>query len=155
MGGFFGVASKHDCVTDLFFGTDYHSHLGTRRAGMAVYDREGGFDRAIHNIQNSPFRTKFERDVLDLKGTIGIGCISDFDPQPLLVSSHLGDFALTVVGKINNTEELVQNSFDTGTTHFMGTSSGVVNSVELVASLMTFLPSGDAMSRAGFYEQLQ
>ncbi|MBQ3401661.1 MAG: amidophosphoribosyltransferase [Lachnospiraceae bacterium] len=136
MGGFFGVASKHDCVTDLFFGTDYHSHLGTRRAGMAVYGREGGFDRAIHNIQNSPFRTKFERDVLDLKGTIGIGCISDYDPQPLLVSSHLGDFALTVVGKINNTEELVQNSFDTGTTHFMGTSSGVVNSVELVASLI-------------------
>ncbi|MBQ1515771.1 MAG: amidophosphoribosyltransferase, partial [Lachnospiraceae bacterium] len=81
MGGFFGVASKNDCVTDLFFGTDYHSHLGTRRAGMAVYGREGGFDRAIHNIQNSPFRTKFERDVLDLKGTIGIGCISDYDPQ--------------------------------------------------------------------------
>ncbi|MBQ1514216.1 MAG: amidophosphoribosyltransferase, partial [Lachnospiraceae bacterium] len=136
MGGFFGVASKHDCVTDLFFGTDYHSHLGTRRAGMAVYGREGGFDRAIHNIQNSPFRTKFEWDVLDLNGTIGISCISDYNPQPLLVSSHLGDFALTVVGKINNTEELVQNSFDTGTTHFMGTSSGVVNSVELVASLI-------------------
>ena len=137
MGGFFGVASKNDCVMDLFFGTDYHSHLGTRRAGMAVYSREGGFDREIHNIQNSPFRTKFEHAVADLKGNLGIGCISDFDPQPLLVSSHLGDFALTVVGKINNTEELVQASYDAGNTHFMGTSSGGVNSVELIASLIS------------------
>ena len=107
MGGFFAVASKENCVLDLFFGTDYHSHLGTRRAGMAVHGPEG-FNRAIHNIQNSPFRTKFERDVEELDGNIGIGCISDFDPQPLLVHSHLGSFAITCVGKINNAEELMQ-----------------------------------------------
>ena len=101
MGGIFGVASKKSCVSDLFFGTDYHSHLGTRRGGMAVYDKTHGFDRAIHNIQNSPFRTKFERDVDELEGTLGIGCISDSDPQPLMVQSHLGSFAITTVGRIN------------------------------------------------------
>ena len=100
MGGIFGVASKSNCVSDLFFGTDYHSHLGTRRGGMAVYGKEGGFNRAIHNIQNAPFRTKFERDVQELEGTLGIGCISDTEPQPLLVQSHLGSFAITTVGKI-------------------------------------------------------
>ena len=88
MGGFFGVASKEDCMFDLFFGTDYHSHLGTRRAGMAVYSREKGFDRAIHNIENSPFRTKFDKDVASMKGGLGIGCISDYEPQPLIVRSH-------------------------------------------------------------------
>ena len=108
MGGFFGVASNKDCVFDLFFGTDYHSHLGTRRGGMAVYG-ENGFDRAIHNIQNSPFRTKFERDVDEMKGNLGIGCISDTEPQPLIVRSHLGNFAITTVGRINNIEELVKN----------------------------------------------
>mgnify|MGYP002868718974 CR=1 FL=1 len=136
MGGFFGVASREDCVSDLFFGTDYHSHLGTRRAGMVVHG-DKGFDRAIHNIQNSPFRTKFERDVEELKGNIGIGCISDYDPQPLLVSSHLGDFAVTCVGKINNAEELVERSYGQGTTHYMAQSGGGVNSVELVASLIS------------------
>ena len=101
MGGFFGVVSKQDCVTDLFFGVDYHSHLGTRRGGMAVYS-DGGFERSIHNIENSPFRTKFERDVLDMHGRMGIGCISDSEPQPLIVRSHLGSYAITTVGRINN-----------------------------------------------------
>ena len=110
MGGFFGVASNKDCVFDLFFGTDYHSHLGTRRGGMAVYG-ENGFDRAIHNIQNSPFRTKFERDVDEMSGNLGIGCISDSEPQPLIVRSHLGNFAITTVGRINNVDELVKKSF--------------------------------------------
>ena len=107
MGGIFGVASKSDCVMDLFFGIDYHSHLGTRRGGMAVYDTLGGFDRVIHNIENSPFRTKFDRDVAEMSGNLGIGCISDNEPQPLLVRSHLGNFAITTVGKINNIEALV------------------------------------------------
>lgn len=109
MGGIFGVASKMDCSLDLFFGVDYHSHLGTRRGGMAVYG-ENGFNRAIHNIENSPFRTKFERDVEELTGNIGIGCISDYEPQPLLIQSHLGSFAITTVGKINNIQELVLTS---------------------------------------------
>ena len=109
MGGFFGVASKRDCVWDLFFGTDYHSHLGTRRAGMTVFG-EKGFDRAIHNITNSPFRTKFDRDVNELKGNLGIGCISDYEPQPLLIRSHLGTFAITTVGRIDNLEELVEEA---------------------------------------------
>ena len=94
MGGFFGVASKQDCVLELFYGVDYHSHLGTRRGGMAVYG-EDGFYRAIHNIENSPFRTKFDHDVAEMKGYLGIGCISDYDPQPLLIQSHLGSFAIT------------------------------------------------------------
>ncbi len=136
MGGIFGVASKHDCVSDLFFGTDYHSHLGTRRGGMAVYDKDHGFDRAIHNIQNSPFRTKFERDVEELKGNLGIGCISDTDPQPLLVQSHLGSFAITTVGRINNMEELVNQSFSNSWTHFLEMSGGQINATEMVASLI-------------------
>ena len=96
MGGFFGVAAKKDCVFDLFFGVDYHSHLGTRRAGMAVYDQEKGFDRAIHNIENAPFRTKFDREVNSMQGSVGIGCISDFEPQPLIVRSHHGTYATQV-----------------------------------------------------------
>lgn len=135
MGGFFGVASKKDCVFDLFFGTDYHSHLGTRRGGMVVYG-ENGFDRSIHNIQNSPFRTKFERDIEEMKGNLGIGCISDSEPQPLIVRSHLGNFAITTVGRINNVEELVKTSFTEGTTHFLEMSGGDINATELCAALI-------------------
>lgn len=136
MGGIFGVASKSSCVLDLFFGIDYHSHLGTRRGGMAVYDSVKGFDRAIHNIENSPFRTKFDRDVAELEGNLGIGCISDNEPQPLLVRSHLGNFAITTVGKINNMDELIAHSFRNGSTHFLEMSGGSVNPTEMVASLI-------------------
>jgi len=136
MGGIFGVASKKSCVQDLFFGIDYHSHLGTRRGGMAVYDREKGFDRAIHNIENSPFRTKFERDVAELSGNIGIGCISDYEPQPLLVHSHLGSFAITTVGKINNMDRLMANALTKGHTHFLEMSGGGVNPTEMVVALI-------------------
>jgi len=136
MGGLFGVVSKHDCVFDLFFGTDYHSHLGTRRGGMAVYG-ESGFQRAIHNIENSPFRTKFDKDVGEMKGNLGIGCISDSEPQPLIVRSHLGNFAITTVGRINNIKELIDLCFQKGYTHFLEMSGGDVNPTELVASLIT------------------
>ena len=136
MGGFFGVASKEDCVFDLFFGTDYHSHLGTRRAGMAVYDAERGFDRSIHNIENAPFRTKFEKDVSEMKGYLGIGCISDYEPQPLIVRSHHGTYAISTVGKINNTDELVKDIFKTGQTHFLEMSGGDINATELVAAII-------------------
>ena len=136
MGGIFGVASKSSCGLDLFFGIDYHSHLGTRRGGMAVYDPEKGFDRAIHNIENSPFRTKFDRDVSELQGCLGIGCISDNEPQPLLVRSHLGNFAITTVGKINNMDELIEDCFKNGHTHFLEMSGGNVNPTEMVASLI-------------------
>ncbi|MBR2275309.1 MAG: amidophosphoribosyltransferase [Lachnospiraceae bacterium] len=135
MGGFFGVASKNECKYDLFFGTDYHSHLGTRRAGMAMFGKSG-FDRAIHNIQNSPFRTKFERDVEDFDGKIGIGCISDYEPQPLLIKSHLGSYAITTVGKINNTEELVEQALSVCKTQFLEMSGSNINPTELVASLI-------------------
>lgn len=135
MGGFFAVASKESCVLDLFYGTDYHSHLGTRRAGMVVYG-EGGFDRAIHNIQNSPFRTKFEHDAESLQGNLGIGCISDFEPQPLLVNSHLGSFAITTVGKINNADALVKECFESGHTHFLEMSGGTINPTEITAALI-------------------
>lgn len=136
MGGFFGVASKQDCVFDLFFGTDYHSHLGTRRAGMAVYDREKGFDRAIHNIENAPFRTKFDKDVNKMQGNLGIGCISDYEPQPLIIRSHHGTFAIATVGKINNKDALVDQLFRNGHAHFLEMSGGEINSTELVASLI-------------------
>lgn len=135
MGGFFGVASREDCVLDLFYGIDYHSHLGTRRGGMATYS-EKGFDRAIHNIENSPFRTKFDKDVAEMKGSMGIGCISDYEPQPLLIQSHLGSFAITTVGKINNEEELVKMVFDEGHSHFQEMSTGRINATELIASLI-------------------
>lgn len=135
MGGFFGVASRSSCTLDLFYGIDYHSHLGTRRGGMAVYG-PNGFNRAIHNIENSPFRTKFERDVEELEGNLGIGCISDNEPQPLLVQSHLGSFAITTVGKINNTEELVKSTYEHGHTHFLEMSGGQINATELVAALI-------------------
>lgn len=135
MGGFFAVASKESCVLDLFYGTDYHSHLGTRRAGMAVYG-ENGFDRAIHNIENSPFRTKFEKDVEELKGNLGIGCISDFEPQPLLVNSHLGSFAITTVGKIANADDLVKECYRSGKTHFLEMSGGNINPTEVAAAII-------------------
>ncbi len=135
MGGFFGVASKHDCVFDLFFGTDYHSHLGTRRGGMAVYG-ENGFNRSIHNIENAPFRTKFDKDVQEMKGNLGIGCISDYEPQPLLVRSHHGTYAITTVGKIANMKELVEEVFSHGNSHFLEMSGGDINATELVAALI-------------------
>lgn len=135
MGGFFGVASKQDCVFDLFFGIDYHSHLGTRRGGMAVYG-ENGFDRAIHNIENAPFRTKFDKDVQEMKGNIGIGCISDYEPQPLLVRSHHGTYAITTVSKINNMKELSERLFEEGHSHFLEMSGGDINATELIAALI-------------------
>ena len=135
MGGFFGVVSNRDCVTDLFFGVDYHSHLGTRRGGMAVYSNES-FERSIHNIENAPFRTKFERDVDEMHGNMGIGCISDSDPQPLIVRSHLGNYAITTVGCINNAEALAQKAMNNGGTHFLEMSGGKINATELVATLI-------------------
>ena len=135
MGGLFGVASKQDCVFDLFFGTDYHSHLGTKRGGLAVYGKSG-FQRAIHNIENSPFRTKFERDVEEMSGNLGIGCISDNEPQPLIVRSHLGNFVITTVGRINNLDELVKRAFAEGATHFLEMSGGDINPTELAAALI-------------------
>lgn len=136
MGGFFGVALHEDCVFDLFYGTDYHSHLGTRRAGMAVYDREKGFDRAIHNIESSNFRPKFERDIQTMKGSLGIGCISDFESQPLIIRSHLGTFAISTVGKINNTDEIADMLSSRGHQHFLEMSGGGINPTELVASVI-------------------
>ncbi len=136
MGGFFGVASKEDCLFDLFFGTDYHSHLGTRRAGMAVYSKEKGYDRAIHNIENAPFRTKFDKDINEMKGNIGIGCISDYEPQPLIVRSHHGTYAIETVGKINNLETIVEGLFKKGHSHFLEMSGGDINATELVAAII-------------------
>ncbi len=135
MGGFFGVASKEDCVFDLFYGVDYHSHLGTRRAGLAVYDSELGFDRAIHNIENAPFRTKFSKESTSMQGTVGIGCISDFEAQPILVRSQHGTFAITTVGKINNSEEIVKEKITPGC-HFFEMHNGEVNPTELVAAII-------------------
>ena len=135
MGGFFGVASKEACNLDLFYGTDYHSHLGTRRGGMATYGSDG-WKRAIHNIENSPFRTKFEKDVDTMKGNIGIGCISDYDPQPILIQSHLGCFGITTVCKINNADQLIRNLYENGHTHFQSMTNGQINSTELVAALI-------------------
>ena len=135
MGGFFGVASKRDCVLELFYGVDYHSHLGTRRGGMAVWG-EKGFQRAIHNIENSPFRTKFDRDVSEMKGHLGIGCISDFEPQPLLIRSKLGSFAITTVGKVNNYDELLNRLYESANSHFQEMTNGQINVTELMAALI-------------------
>ncbi len=135
MGGFFGAACREDCVFDLFFGIDYHSHLGTKRGGMVVYG-ERGFDRAIHNIENAPFRTKFDKDVQKMSGRTGIGCISDYEPQPLLVRSHHGTYAITTVSKINNMDALTQMLFDNGHSHFLEMSGGDINATELIASLI-------------------
>ena len=135
MGGYFGVASKTSCTMDLFFGTDYHSHLGTKSGGMAVYG-DNGFQRIIHNIANTPFRTKFDRDLDELEGYVGIGCISDSDPQPLLIRSHLGEYALTTVGTINNKQQLIDELYANGHVHFMGMSGGKINSTELIATII-------------------
>ena len=135
MGGLFGVAGKKNCAYDLFFGVDYHSHLGTVKGGMAVLG-DIGFTRVIHNIQNSPFRTKFENDVAEMTGNSGVGCISDTDSQPLVVKSHLGDYAITCVGKINNIDEILALAFQKGGRHFLEGSRGQVNSTELVATII-------------------
>ncbi len=134
MGGFFGVASKEDCVFDLFFGTDYHSHLGTRRAGMAVYG-DDGFEKSIHKIENSPFRTKFDKEANSMHGYFGIGCISDYEAQPILMRSHHGSFAITTVGKINNANEIIADILK-GNTHFFEMSNGEINATELVAAII-------------------
>ena len=136
MGGFFGAVSHQDVTLDIFFGVDYHSHLGTRRGGMIIHDAKDGFQRQIHSIENTPFRTKFEKDLSDFHGCSGIGCISDTDPQPLLVRSHLGLYAITTVGIINNAEELIQRYFSDHGHQFMAMSSGKVNSTELAAALI-------------------
>lgn len=136
MGGFFGTVSKRDCVLDIFFGVDYHSHLGTRRGGMVIYDTQDGFQRQIHSIENTPFRTKFEKDLSEFHGCSGIGCISDNEPQPLLVRSHLGLFAITTVGRINNADELIEKYFSDHGHQFLAMSSGKVNATELVAALI-------------------
>ena len=136
MGGFFGTISSRDCVLDVFFGTDYHSHLGTKQGGMAVYDPQRGFQRQIHNIENTPFRTKFDKDLAEFQGCAAIGCISDTDPQPLLMRSHLGMYAIITVGHIRNADQLVARYFSHRGHQFMAMSSGKVNATELVAALI-------------------
>ncbi len=135
MGGFFSAALKEDCIFDVFYGTDYHSHLGTRRAGIAMYEN-GGFKRAIHNIENSPFRTKFTNDIAELSGTMGIGCISDYDPQPLVVRSHHGPYAIACVGRINNAQQLAEKIFNNSSSHLMEMTGNEINRTELVAALI-------------------
>ncbi len=136
MGGYFGATGKGDRIADVFFGTDYHSHLGTRRGGMAAYDKDVGLQRSIHNIENSPFRTKFENVFNEMKGTAAIGCISDSDPQPLLIRSHHGTYAICMVGVINNTHELLERCFENTGCHFDAMTGGNINSVELTAALI-------------------
>ena len=136
MGGFFGAVSRRDVVLDVFFGVDYHSHLGTRNAGMTIWDRVDGFQRQIHSISNSPFRSKFEKDLADFHGSSGIGCISDAEPQPLLVRSHLGLYAISTVGVINNMDTLLETYFSGRGKQFMAMSSGEINSTEFVAALI-------------------
>ena len=141
MGGFFGIASKKDAVLDVFFGTDYPSHLGTRRGGMAALDPELGLQRDIHNIENSPFRTKFERITEEMRGCSAIGCISDYDPQPLLIRSRVGTYAISVVGIINNADELIGKYLSLTGGHFGAMTGGAVNSTELVAGLINQRPT--------------
>lgn len=136
MGGFFGVASSNDCIQDVFFGTDYHSHLGTRRGGMTSYSPELGFQRNIHSIENSPFRTKFEKDVEKMRGNICIGCISDTDPQPIMVRSKLGLYAVCSIGIITNAEELSKELLEKGCANFETMSSGNINSGGLIGALI-------------------
>lgn len=136
MGGFFGVTSKQDCVFDLFYGTDYHSHLGTRRAGLAVYSPVKGFDRAIHSIETTNFRPKFDKDIVKMEGNFGIGCISDYEPQPLIVRSQHGTYAITTVGKINNADEITDMIFSGNHSHFLEMSGGDINPTELVAAII-------------------
>ncbi|MDR0490462.1 MAG: amidophosphoribosyltransferase, partial [Oscillospiraceae bacterium] len=135
MGGVFGVCSNNECAMDLFFGTDYHSHLGTYRGGMAVFDGQH-FSRAIHNIENSPFRTKFERDIQDMRGNVGIGCISDNYPQPVVILSRIGKFAIVTVGRINNKEQLSRQLISGSNAFFSELSGGRINDTEIVASLI-------------------
>ncbi|MCR4400382.1 MAG: amidophosphoribosyltransferase, partial [Syntrophomonadaceae bacterium] len=135
MGGLFGVVSREDCVMDLYFGTDYHSHLGTSRGGMAVWNGTS-FNSAIHNIENTPFRAKFEPDLPRLKGTMGVGCISDTEPQPLTVRSNLGTYAITTVGRINNLDAIAEQAFKNRSIHFLETSRGTINPTELVAVII-------------------
>ena len=136
MGGFFGATSRRNCVLDVFFGTDYHSHLGTRRGGMAAFDPEKGFQREIHNIENSPFRTKFQRILEEMSGTAAIGCISDTDPQPILIRSNLGCYAICTIGVINNSEELISQYLTFSGGHFESMSGGKINANELIAALI-------------------
>ena len=136
MGGFFGATSRQNCVIDVFFGTDYHSHLGTRRGGMAAWDPEKGMQREIHSIENSPFRTKFEHIFEEMSGTSAIGCISDTDPQPMLIRSHLGSYAICTVGVINNADKLIDQYLLSGGGHFDAMTGGKVNSTELAAALI-------------------
>ena len=136
MGGFFGVAARRDALVDTFFGTDYHSHLGTARAGMAAYDKEIGLQREIHNIQNSPFRTKFEHVFDEMRGTSAIGCISDGEPQPLLIRSHHGVYAICNIGAISNAAELIEKYCQTSRGHFDAMTGGAVNPTELIAALI-------------------
>ncbi len=136
MGGFFGITSRHDCMMDVFFGVDYHSHLGTRRGGMAAYDKEIGLQRKIHNIENAPFRTKFEHIFSEMEGTSVIGCISDSDPQPMLIRSNLGTYAICTVGIINNADALIDRFLSFSGGHFDAMTGGKVNTTELVAALI-------------------
>ena len=136
MGGFFGATSRRNCVLDVFFGTDYHSHLGTRRGGMAAFDPEKGFQREIHNIENSPFRTKFQRILEEMSGTAAIGCISDTDPQPILIRSNLGCYAICTIGVINNSEQLINQYLTFSGGHFESMSGGKINANELIAALI-------------------
>ena len=140
MGGFFGITSRSDCMADVFFGVDYHSHLGTRRGGMAAYDQKIGLQRKIHNIENAPFRTKFEHIFEEMQGTAAIGCISDTDPQPMLIRSHLGTYAIATVGIINNTDQLIETCL-TGGGYFDAMTGGRVNTTELVAALINRKPT--------------
>ena len=136
MGGFFGITSRKDCLLDVFFGTDYHSHLGTARGGLAAYDPEIGLQRKIHSITNAPFRTKFENIFDEMQGVAAIGCISDTDPQPMLIRSHLGTYAICTIGLINNAQNLIDLYFEASRGHFDAMTSGRVNTVELVAALI-------------------
>ena len=135
MGGFFGITSKKECLVDVFFGVDYHSHLGTKRGGLAAYDEKIGLQRKIHNIENSPFRTKFEEDLEEMRGIAGIGCISDTDPQPMLIRCRSGAYAISTIGVINNAETLIKEIVEDGG-HFDAMTAGRVNSTELAAALI-------------------
>ncbi|MBQ8910423.1 MAG: amidophosphoribosyltransferase [Oscillospiraceae bacterium] len=136
MGGFFGITSRVDCMMDVFFGVDYHSHLGTRRGGMAAYDKQIGLQRKIHSIENAPFRTKFEHIFEEMEGTSVIGCISDSDPQPMLIRSNLGTYAICTVGIINNADALIDRYLSFSGGHFDAMTGGKVNTTELVAALI-------------------
>ena len=151
MGGYFGIVSRQDCIEDVFFGTDYHSHLGTRRAGMASYDPASGLQRHIHSIENAPFRSRFQHVFEEMHGTSAIGCISDFYPQPLLIRSRLGVFALCVTGAVNNAEQLMQTYLEEGG-HFDAMTGGTINVTELVGALISL--RSDFASGIRFVQQM-